>query len=165
MVVGGTTYQQIVWWEYTPADYTVSPFAQIRTTGPSGTGWNIVRLCCPDINCTGATASAPTISTTSITNITNTTADVGGGLISDNGSAITARGIQYDTDKFFSSPSTYIDALATGTADFSTTITGLAACTTYWFRAYATNSIGTTYGNKQSSYNDRVFLNRNEHNK
>ena len=150
MVVGGTTYQQIVWWEYTPADYTVSPFAQIRTTGPSGTGWNIVRLCCPDINCTGATASAPTISTSIPSNVGNTAVTVGGGLISDNGSAITARGIQYDTDKFFSSPSTYIDP-ATGTADFSTTITGLTACTTYWFRAYATNSIGTTYGNKQSA--------------
>jgi hypothetical protein len=150
MVVGGITYQQIVWWEYTAADYTVSPFAQIRTTGPTGTGWNIIRLCCPDVNCTGASSSAPTITTTSITNITNTTADVGGVLISDNGSAITARGIQYDTDKFFGSPSTYIDALG-GTTDFSTTITGLTACTTYWMRAYATNSIGTTYGNKVSS--------------
>lgn len=150
MTVGSITYQQIVWFEYTLADYAASPFAQIRVTGPSGTGWNILRLCCPDVNCTGASASAPTISTTTITNVTNTTADVGGVLISNNGDTITARGIQYDTDKFFSSPSTYIDA-ATGTTDFSTTIAGLTACTTYWFRAYATNSIGTTYGNKQSA--------------
>jgi hypothetical protein len=150
MTVNNVNYQQIIWFEYTAADYLASPFAQLRTTGPSGTGWGVLRLCCPDINCTGATASAPTISTTSITNITNTTADVGGELISDNGSAITVRGIQYDTDKFFSSPSTYIDPL-TGTADFSATITNLTACTTYWFRAYATNSIGTTYANAVSA--------------
>ena len=151
MTVGSITYQQVIWWEYTAADYTASSFAQIRTTGPSGTGWNILRLCCPDINCTGASSSAPTITTTyPITNITNTTVDVGGILISDNGSAITARGIQYDTDKFFSSPSTYIDS-ATGTANFSTTIASLTACTNYFFRAYATNSVGTTYGNKQSA--------------
>ena len=146
MIVNGITYQQIVWFEYTAADYISSPFAQIRTTGPDGTAWNILRLCCPDINCTGASSSAPSITTTSITNVTNTTADVGGIFISDNGDAIITRGIQYDTDALFGSPSTYIDALG-GTTDFSTTITGLLACTTYFMRAYATNSIGTTYGN------------------
>jgi len=150
MTVGGISYQQIVWWEYTIADYTASPFAQIRTTGPSGTAWDILRLCCPDINCTGASSGAPSITTTSITNATDTTADVGATLISDNGSSLTETGIQYDTDEFFSAPSTYIESPAT-TTDWSTTITGLTACTTYWMRAYAINSIGTTYGNKVSS--------------
>jgi len=52
MTVGGTTYQQVVWWKYTAADYTNNPNATIRITGPSGTGWDILRLCCPDGNCT-----------------------------------------------------------------------------------------------------------------
>ena len=52
MTVGSTTYKQIVWWEYTAADYTENPIATLRVTGPSGTGWNILRLCCPDANCT-----------------------------------------------------------------------------------------------------------------
>ena len=52
MTVGGTTYQQVVWWQYTAADYTNNPNATIRITGPSGTGWDILRLCCPDGNCT-----------------------------------------------------------------------------------------------------------------
>jgi hypothetical protein len=52
MTVGGITYKQIVWWEYTAADYTENPIATLRVTGASGTGWNILRLCCPDANCT-----------------------------------------------------------------------------------------------------------------
>lgn len=52
MTVGSTTYKQIVWWEYTAADYTENSIATLRVTGPSGTGWNILRLCCPDANCT-----------------------------------------------------------------------------------------------------------------
>ena len=52
MTIGGTTYQQVVWWEYTAADYTENPNATIRITGPTGTGWDALRLCCPDGNCT-----------------------------------------------------------------------------------------------------------------
>ena len=52
MTVGGITYQQVVWWQYTAADYTNNPNATIRITGPSGTGWDALRLCCPDANCT-----------------------------------------------------------------------------------------------------------------
>ena len=52
MTVGGTTYQQVVWWQYTAADYINNPNATLRTTGPSGTGWDALRLCCPDGNCT-----------------------------------------------------------------------------------------------------------------
>ena len=52
MTVGGTTYQQVVWWQYTAADYTSNPNATMRITGPSGTQWDILRLCCPDVNCT-----------------------------------------------------------------------------------------------------------------
>jgi hypothetical protein len=55
MTVGGTTYQQVVWWQYTAADYTSNPNATMRITGPSGTGWDILRVCCldpSDPNCT-----------------------------------------------------------------------------------------------------------------
>ena len=52
MTVGGTIYQQVVWWQYTAADYTSNPNATIRITGPTGTGWDALRLCCPDGNCT-----------------------------------------------------------------------------------------------------------------
>jgi len=51
MVMGGITYQQIVWWQYTTADYQTNPIATVRITGTSGTGWDAIRLCCPDGNC------------------------------------------------------------------------------------------------------------------
>jgi len=47
MTVGGTTYQQVVWWQYTAADYTENPNATLRITGPSGTGWDALRVCFP----------------------------------------------------------------------------------------------------------------------
>jgi len=52
MTVGGITYQQVVWWEYTAADYNNNSSAFFRITGPSGTDWDILRICCPDANCT-----------------------------------------------------------------------------------------------------------------
>jgi hypothetical protein len=52
MTVSSVAYQQIVWWEYAAADYIANPNATLRVTGPSGTAWNILRLCCPDANCT-----------------------------------------------------------------------------------------------------------------
>jgi hypothetical protein len=51
MTVGGTTYQQVLWWEYTPSDYVTNPLATIRTTGPDETAWDLLRVCCPDGNC------------------------------------------------------------------------------------------------------------------
>lgn len=62
MTVSPITYQQVVWWEYTPTDYNNNPIATVRVTGSSGTGWNLIRLCCPDGNCTAAPASREIVS-------------------------------------------------------------------------------------------------------
>lgn len=51
MTIGGIDYQQIIWWSYDSADYAVSPIATLRVTGTIGTGWNVLRVCCPDSNC------------------------------------------------------------------------------------------------------------------
>ena len=54
MTVDGKVYQQIVWWEYLSSDYNVSTNAVFRITAPSdvSTVWTVLRLCCPDNNCT-----------------------------------------------------------------------------------------------------------------
>ena len=38
-------YQQLIWWVYNASDFSISNSVTIRITGPSGTGWNIKRLC------------------------------------------------------------------------------------------------------------------------
>ncbi len=43
----GTTYEQVLWWEYSAADYVTNPNATFRVTGPSGTGWSALRVCFP----------------------------------------------------------------------------------------------------------------------
>lgn len=46
MTIGGVTYDQIVWWKYTTADYLVNSIATIRITGgSSNTEWTALRLC------------------------------------------------------------------------------------------------------------------------
>ena len=44
-------YQQIVWWEYTAADYQTSSIVTIRITGAGGTSWRLQRICCTGTTC------------------------------------------------------------------------------------------------------------------
>ena len=91
----------------------------------------------------------PTITTTAISNITTTTASSGGNITNQGSSAVTARGVCWSTN-----PSPTIGnsktSNGTGTGSFTSAITGLTANTTYYVRAYATNSTGTAYGNEVS---------------
>ena len=89
------------------------------------------------------------VTTASITNITATSATCGGKVNGDGGSAITVRGVCWST----SQNPTINDAHTndgTGTGAYTSTITGLAPNTTYYVRAYATNSNGTNYGEQRS---------------
>ena len=51
MTIGGIDYQQIIWWAYDATDYATNPIATLRITGTAGTGWDVLRVCCPDSNC------------------------------------------------------------------------------------------------------------------
>lgn len=91
----------------------------------------------------------PTITTKTATSITNTTASSGGNVTSDGGNNVTARGVCWST---VSNP-TITNTKTTdgaGTGSFTSSITGLTPNTTYYVRAYATNSIGTAYGSNLS---------------
>lgn len=91
-------------------------------------------------------ATVPTVSTQAITNITATSATSGGNVTNNGGSAITARGVVWSTSK---NPTTDLPTKTTngsGTGAFTSSITGLKAGITYYVRAYATNAIGTSYG-------------------
>jgi uncharacterized protein (TIGR02145 family) len=92
-------------------------------------------------------ALAPVLTTTDLSAITATTATSGGNITNDGGSSITARGVCWSKSQ---NPTT-ADAKTTdgsGSGSFTSAIMGLTPATIYYFRAYATNSIGTAYGNQ-----------------
>ena len=91
-------------------------------------------------------ASIPTVTTTAVSSITANTAVSGGNVTSDGGAPVTSRGVCWSTSTNpTTSNSTTIDGSGIGV--FSSSLTGLVVNTTYFVRAYATNSQGTAYGN------------------
>lgn len=90
-------------------------------------------------------ATQPTVNTTSVTSITTTGAVTGGNVVSDGGQSVTARGICYSTSQNPTLSNSVITS-GSGTGNFTSTISGLTQGTTYFVRAFATNSINTAYG-------------------
>ncbi len=87
---------------------------------------------------------APTISTTSASNITDTTATLGGNITNTGGENNTARGFHYGLTGSYGSTSSESGSYSTGV--YTADITGLDCNTTYHYRAFATNTAGTTNG-------------------
>ena len=92
-------------------------------------------------------ANLPTVSTGSVTNITTTSAAGSGNVTNDGGSTVTERGLCWSTNHQPTTSGTYA-AAGGGTGNFSVTMTNLNANTTYYVRAYATNGMGTVYGDE-----------------
>jgi uncharacterized protein (TIGR02145 family) len=90
-----------------------------------------------------------TLTTTAATSITGSTAVSGGNVSNDGGTLVTQRGICYSTSPSPTTANTTIIS-GSGTGSFTSNLTGLSASTTYYVRAYATNSAGTAYGNELS---------------
>jgi len=91
----------------------------------------------------------PSLMTSAVTDIGETSATSGGNITNDGGAEVTERGVVWGT----SSGPTILDnktSDAKGTGTFSSNLENLAANTTYYVRAYATNSEGTAYGNEIS---------------
>ncbi|CAN5134317.1 hypothetical protein BH09BAC2_BH09BAC2_20730 [soil metagenome] len=95
---------------------------------------------------TPPTPTAPVVTTTAATAITQTTATSGGNVTSDGGASVTARGVVWSTSANPDITLSTKTSDGTGTGTFPSSITGLTANTLYHVRAYATNSVGTSYG-------------------
>ena len=91
----------------------------------------------------------PSISTTIVTEISSMTAVSGGNITTDGGAPIISKGICWNT---FDNPT--VDNNKTiengDLLSFSSNITQLTPNTSYYVRAYATNSVGTGYGESVS---------------
>lgn len=96
----------------------------------------------------GSGPTAPVVTTTApASNVTSTGAAVGGTVTSDGGAAVTARGTCYSTSV---NPATPCTSDGTGTGNFNSSLAGLSPNTLYHYRAFATNTAGTSYGSDQS---------------
>ena len=93
------------------------------------------------------TQPLPTLTTIALTDITSDTATSGGDITADGGSPVTARGVCYSTNPTPTIADSHTND-GTGVGTFTSNLTGLQPSTTYYARAYATNSSGTGYGNE-----------------
>ena len=100
--------------------------------------------------------AVPTLTTSEIINITGTTATSGGTITDEGSGTIISRGVCWST----AITPTIKDNKTTdgaGAGTFISNLTGLSAGTTYYVRAYATNSAGTGYGSAMSFETEKIL--------
>ncbi len=139
----GGSFSQDIWVTFTPT--AVQSYDGNITVGGGGAADVDVAVTGEGIN------TAATASTGSASGIDEGGATVEGTIDDEGCSTVTDYGIEYSTTMGFTPgtgtqvPSTNLSGIG-----FSSDITGLAACTMYYYRAYVTNNGGTAYGNEAS---------------
>ena len=88
----------------------------------------------------------PTVTTTALTAITGNAAASGGNVTVSGGAEVTARGICFSSTNLTPTVADTKTSDSKGTGAFTSALTSLKGNTTYYVRAYATNSAGTGYG-------------------
>lgn len=91
----------------------------------------------------------PVVITANVTNITDNSAVCGGQVIDDGGDSMTVRGVCINV-----LPNPSLNNRHTvdgnGMGSFTSQLTGLSSNITYYVRAYATNNLGTVYGENET---------------
>ena len=125
-LIGGTTY-----------------YVRAYATNAAGTGYGdeVSFTTLPD---------TPIVTTSAVSDITETTAMCGGVVTYDCGAEVTERGICWSTSPNPTISDSHASYETAGTGEFTVDITGLTGGTTYYVRAYATNTEGTGYGDEVS---------------
>ena len=98
--------------------------------------------------------SNATVTTTDPSEVTSSSAISGGNVTSDGGAEVTSRGVVWSKEH---NPTISLDTKTSdgsGVGKFTSAITGLEPGTTYYVRAYATNALGTSYGEEVSFTTD-----------
>lgn len=142
LVQGGSSYSQQVFVNFNPT-LVQSYNGNIPVGGGGATSINVAA--------SGAGVnSAPTVTTGGSGAVTQTTATCNGSIPSIGCSAISAYGIEYSlTNGFTNGTGTQVPSSNLSGGNFSSNLSGLAPSTTYYYKAYATNGGGTTYGTQQ----------------
>ena len=139
----GGTYSQQVFVKFTPT-VVQSYSGNIAVGGGGATSVN-------EAASGAGVNSIPSLTTGAASAITQTTATVAGTITSVGCTSVTAYGIEYSTTMGFT-PGTGTQTASTNLAggNFTSGLTTLASATTYYYRAYATNTAGTGYGTEMS---------------
>ena len=116
-------------------------FVRAYATNGNGTGYG------NQVSFSTSMTSVPDLTTAEPTYIGQKSAFSGGFISSDNGSSVVARGVCWSLT---TNPTTSDSksSSGSGTGEFSSLLTGLTPNSTYYVRAYANNSEGTSYGNE-----------------
>lgn len=143
-IIGSTPSNGIFSWSI-PAGLTTRSDYSVKITSTVNS-----RITAQSANFTiSASISLPTVTTNNATNVSYTTATCGGNVTENGGAAISARGVCWSTSQSPTLSDSYTTD-ETGTGTFTSNMTGLLYATTYYVRAYATNSVGTSYGEQKS---------------
>jgi hypothetical protein len=104
---------------------------------------------CSTVRCLRGAILMPIVTTAPISDIAPTTATGGGDVTSEGDAPVTARGVCWSTS---TNPTTADDHTTdgSGTGAFESSLTSLSPNTLYYVKAYATNSVGTSYGEEVS---------------
>jgi len=147
-----STYNSVRYWTSTQynADNAYYRAISYNSASVDNTYWTKTRglaiRCVRDASiATTGDMTIPFVTTAQVANISTVSATSGGNVTSDGGSVVTARGVCWNT----TGDPTINDEHTTngnGVGNFTSSLTSLEANTTYHVRAYATNAVGTGYG-------------------
>lgn len=118
-------------------------YVRAYATNRNGTGYG------NQVSFESGRVRAPDVGTTLVSSITNISAISGGVIGYDGGDSVTAKGVCWNTS---TGPTTedFYTMDGGGDDEYVSEITGLSGNTTYYVKAYATNSAGTAYGTELS---------------
>ena len=95
------------------------------------------------VQLTTSAVDGPVVTTTTTSLLMKTYVRFGGEVTDEGDQSVTERGVYYGTDEF--TQSTKLTSTS-GIGAFTIFLTGLTADTTYYFKAFATSSVSTSYG-------------------
>jgi uncharacterized protein (TIGR02145 family) len=144
------------WWSSEGSSYTASHWALDHWSTDLISLFNSTGCGC-SVRCVSDFVTIPSVNTSLPDSITVSSAWLGGEVILDGGFEVTERGVCYAKSKIPTIQNNKI-VMGKGKGKFSGKVTGLAANTAYYVRAYAVNSDGIAYG-EQVGFNTFVLNN------
>ena len=117
-------------------------YVRAYATNSAGTGYG------PQVSFT-TLVDLPKVTTTAVTEVSKTSAVSGGNVSDDGGADVTAKGLVWGLNPEPTTADNIIDG-GMGVGEFVSNLESLELNTTYYVRAFATNSAGTAYGEEKS---------------